>query len=396
MARKIDIVLGSHYGDEGKGATVHRITKENTARGLETVVIKANGGSQCGHTVELETGYRRVFSTLGSGTLAGAETLLSRYFLLNPVYFQIEFLGYFNNLGPTGKKYTLPFVTIQLEASVVTFYDVAHNQFQEVGRGSPHGSCGHGIGATRSRPFDTDISVKDLLKGDDHIQNKLARVRRYYKTIETQVIRKDREEEEIVRFLKAAEFIRGHCRFCNDWGPEENQALIFEHGQGLLLDAENKEHFPHVTHSKTTSLNSTSFIYCLLDEPEWDKPEITLNFCSRPYITRHGNGPMIGLTQFEPRIDGPWNIVDRTNIHNRWQGDLRFAEIDFSKFEERVRHELAEVPKYLHNGKVEANISVICMDQVSDPIRKTALTAAFNNLASCVGGKVTFFDGRAG
>lgn len=44
-----EIVLGSFFGDEGKGQTVHNLCKAHPKE--ETIVIRFSGGHQVGHTV---------------------------------------------------------------------------------------------------------------------------------------------------------------------------------------------------------------------------------------------------------------------------------------------------------------------------------------------------------
>ena len=45
--KEIKVVIGKNFGDEGKGATVHRLCK-----GKKALVVRHNGGAQAGHTVE--------------------------------------------------------------------------------------------------------------------------------------------------------------------------------------------------------------------------------------------------------------------------------------------------------------------------------------------------------
>ena len=69
------------FGDAGKGSIVDFLTREHNAH----TVIRYNGGAQAGHRVVTDDGREHVFAQFGSGTLAGADTHLSRYMLLDPV-----------------------------------------------------------------------------------------------------------------------------------------------------------------------------------------------------------------------------------------------------------------------------------------------------------------------
>lgn len=60
MKRKLNLVLGSNYGDEGKGQTCY-----NLARPFKSCLsVLTNGGCQRGHTVVSDNNKRQVFSTL--------------------------------------------------------------------------------------------------------------------------------------------------------------------------------------------------------------------------------------------------------------------------------------------------------------------------------------------
>ena len=65
-----EIVLGSFFGDEGKGQTVHNLCKTHPRE--ETIVIRFSGGHQVGHTVR-HGKLEHTFSNYGSGTLLGIQ-----------------------------------------------------------------------------------------------------------------------------------------------------------------------------------------------------------------------------------------------------------------------------------------------------------------------------------
>src|ERR1017187_3423727 len=91
-------VIGANYGDEGKGLLTDYLVNRENAPGCgsdDTLVVRFNGGSQAGHTVVTPDGRRHVFSHFGSGSFSsgdmkGAATLLSRFFIVNPMIFKRE------------------------------------------------------------------------------------------------------------------------------------------------------------------------------------------------------------------------------------------------------------------------------------------------------------------
>ena len=98
---------------------------------------------------------------------------------------------------------------------------------------------------------------------------------------------------------------------------EEYQNLIFETGQGLLLDQDYEAYAPHLTSSKTGIHNSAVFL---------EKRGLSLEeaiYVTRPYVTRHGNGPLPCEVN---RSELPGVGEDLTNQPNEWQGTLRYAK----------------------------------------------------------------------
>lgn len=66
--KKITVVIGANYGDEGKGRAVSYFSKNHKEeeKKYRKLVIRFNGGSQAGHTVVNND--RIVFGHFGSGT----------------------------------------------------------------------------------------------------------------------------------------------------------------------------------------------------------------------------------------------------------------------------------------------------------------------------------------
>ena len=72
--RDIKIVIGANYGDEGKGLMTDFFAADAAGKGMRSLVICSNGGSQRGHTVITPEGIRHVFHHFGSGSFAGADS----------------------------------------------------------------------------------------------------------------------------------------------------------------------------------------------------------------------------------------------------------------------------------------------------------------------------------
>jgi hypothetical protein len=96
--------------------------------------------------------------------------------------------------------------------------------------------------------------------------------------------------------------------------------VIFEGAQGLMLDQCYGNH-PYTTWSNTGMRNVLEIQRdCYLSENiNFDIDEIV--YVSRTYFTRHGNDPAFAD---EPM---PEYVVDKTNIPNKWQGELRYKSL---------------------------------------------------------------------
>ena len=315
-------VIGKNFGDEGKGFTCSRLASSLK----NALIIKHNGGGQAGHTVEDPKGkWRFIHHEIGAGAEYHVPTLFADSFM--PDLFQ---------LGKEVKEFTelfgfQPILYSEKNARVTTVDDVLLNMGSEVARGkNRHGSCGMGIEECVQRnTAGYGITVEELAgwtKQD--LVDRLKQIRKeyterrtkilgiypsnpYYEMLNNETVLENFviEVKENVKLLKLVDVDR-------KW-LEEFQNLIFETGQGLLLDQDNEAYAPHLTSSKTGIHNPTIFL---------EKRGLSLEeaiYVTRPYVTRHGNGPLpCEVDRSELLGVGE----DLTNQPNEWQGTLRYAK----------------------------------------------------------------------
>jgi len=317
--RSARVIIGANFGDEGKG----KVTDYYASKlGENTLVIRFNGGAQAGHTVLTPKGKRHIFSHFGSGTLAGAKTYLSKFFVVNPIIFRREF----KELKDLGVE---PQVFVDGDCFVTTPYDMILNQLLEESRGlSRHGSCGIGFNETIERSLRNGykISVSDGYE----ISDKLKDIQNGYlpKRLKELNIREvfDKWNEVktnpniISHYLEDLEFFRDNVIVSDpEWFRRLN--LIFEGSQGLMLD-EDYGYFPHVTRSRTGLSNVCKLV------SDFGIDFFNITYVTRPYITRHGKGPL----HYELNGAPYSRVEDKTNICNKYQGPLRFAILDLDSF----------------------------------------------------------------
>lgn len=302
-------VIGASFGDEGKGATVDYLC----ARGDAGVVVRFSGGAQAGHTVVTPEGQRHVFRSVGSGAFSGVPTFLSPFVSVNPIALFLE-LRQLGELGVQPELYASP------ECLVTTFADILINRRLEDARGSGrHGSCGLGISETieRSRVAELKITMADLYNGVG-LESKLAEICDKYARFRT--------GSAIDEPAMADKFLQA-CRCLPEVlapaGIGQCKDPVFEGSQGLLLDQDNEEFFPHVTRSHTGLKN----VRALCAQAGIDS--IEAYYVTRTYLTRHGAGPL-------PGEDPELSFEDETNQANAYQGTLRFAPLDIDALHSRI------------------------------------------------------------
>ncbi len=306
------VVIGANFGDEGKGLVTDYLCSQGAGAG---VVVRFNGGAQAGHTVITPEGERHVFHHFGSGSFHDVPTFLSQFFVCNPILFFKE-RDRLIELGFHPEVYAHP------DCLITTFADMMINQTKENKRaGKRHGSCGIGFHETitRSSVKELKITMSDLWNGGKRLESQLAEICGKYS--------KFRCGESFEDDATTAAFIEccQHFAQCvNPLGIGQCKDPVFEGAQGLLLDQNNKEFFPHLTHSNTGMKN----VEILCGQAGITSKEIY--YVSRTYLTRHGAGKL-------PGEDASMSFEDDTNKPNPFQGKLRFAPLDGQKLHARCK-----------------------------------------------------------
>ena len=315
-------VIGKNFGDEGKGFTCSRLASSLK----NALIIKHNGGGQAGHTVEDPKGkWRFVHHQIGAGAEYHVPTLFADSFM--PDLFQ---------LGKEVKEFTelfgfRPILYSEKNARVTTVDDVLLNMGAELARGeNRYGSCGMGIEECVQRnAAGYGITVEELAGwSKQDLLDRLKQIRKEYTERRAKILgiypsnpyyemlNNETVLENFVIEVKVNVNLLTLVDADRKW-LEEFQHLIFETGQGLLLDQDYEAYAPHLTSSKTGIHNPAVFL---------EKRGLSLEeaiYVTRPYVTRHGNGPLPCEVK---RSELPGVGEDLTNRPNEWQGTLRYAK----------------------------------------------------------------------
>lgn len=366
-------IIGANFGDEGKGLATDYFVRSKTQDGRVPLVARCNGGAQAGHTV-VDGDRRHVFGHVGSGAFAGAETYLAQNFIINPFALTKEL----NVLLTRGVRN--PVIHAHRACRVTTIYDMAMNSLIELMRdGERHGSCGLGINETVTRhragffltfedvvmksPMDVAAQLKRIR--EEWVPRRLKELDIYPQKFKPNVVKKmgiyfsmfaTDPRDLAVEMATSLSAIRIAL------SPESTtDPLIVEGAQGIMLD-EFMGKFPHVTRSVTGLSSHVQAAY------ERGYSVVQPIYMTRAYLTRHGNGELHNEGEVITNVP----LVDTTNIHNEWQGTLRYAPLDLDALKNFIETDLlrASVTAQLTSSELKKPaIFVTCMDQLGEHVQ---------------------------
>ena len=332
--KTVKIVIGANFGDEGKGYMTDYFANEAKKQNKSCLVVCHNGGSQKGHTVVSPSGLRHVFHHFGSGNMTGADTYLSKNYIVNPITFNREY-------EELERKGILTKTFVHKDCLVTTPFDMLINQIAEEYRSKDkHGSCGLGVNETivRNNSMNT-FTFYDMYKMPNHLNKVLLDIiSTYYlmkrlkqlkiESILTKWLEILSKRDNIIEnYIDDLNTMFDRIEFVDDSIFDKYEYVIFEGAQGLLLDQNNMEYFPHLTPSNTGITNPVNMI---LDK---NVSDIEVCYVTRTYMTRHGAGRFDSECKKE---DINSNMVDMTNIPNEFQDTLRYGTLDLNDLKNRI------------------------------------------------------------
>ena len=246
MANSV-VVIGTQWGDEGKGKIVDLLTDQAKA------VVRFQGGHNAGHTLVID-GKKTVLHLIPSGVLReGVQCLIGNGVVLSPE----ALLKEIKELEATGVP-ARDRITISESCPLILPYHIALDQARELARGNKAiGTTGRGIGpcyedkvARRGirlgELMDADLFAKRLREVLDYHNFTLE----HYFKVEPVDYQKTLDEA-----LQHAEEIRdmvGDIPGTLHQLREQGARIMFEGAQGALLDIDHGT-YPYVTSSNTTA-----------------------------------------------------------------------------------------------------------------------------------------------
>ncbi len=243
--KKVDVILGLQWGDEGKGKVVDVLTPRYD------VVARFQGGPNAGHTLEFN-GEKYVLRSIPSGIFQGGKTnVIGNGVVIDAILFRAEA----EELAKSGHDLTRQ-LCISKKAHLILPTHRLLDAAYEAAKGSAKiGTTGKGIGPTYTDKVSrSGMRVGDLLSPDfrEIYSRAKARHERILRSLDYSYDLAELESQwfEAVEFLKRFRFIDSEY-FING-ALAEGKSVLAEGAQGTLLDIDFGS-YPFVTSSNTVS-----------------------------------------------------------------------------------------------------------------------------------------------
>ncbi len=241
------VIIGTQWGDEGKGKLVDLLTDQVEA------VVRFQGGHNAGHTLVIQ-GEKTVLHLIPSGILReNVLCMIGNGVVLSPnaLMEEIEFL---EKAGISVRNRLL----ISEACALILPVHVAIDQARERARGGKAiGTTGRGIGPA----YEDKVGRRGLRAGDllntETFAEKLKELVEYHNFMLTNYYKADavNYEQTLGEALRLGEQIKPMLADVSEElykYQAQGKNLLFEGAQGALLDIDHGT-FPYVTSSSTTA-----------------------------------------------------------------------------------------------------------------------------------------------
>jgi adenylosuccinate synthase len=246
MANSV-VIIGTQWGDEGKGKIVDLLTDQAKA------VVRFQGGHNAGHTLVID-GVTTVLHLIPSGVLRDSvKCLIGNGVVLSPEALLKEIKQLEESGIPARDR-----IVISESCPVILPYHIALDQAREVARGNQAiGTTGRGIGPC----YEDKVARRGIRLGEmmnkELFATRLKEVLEYHnftlehyfkvEPLDYQTILNDalQQADEIRAMVGDIPGILHDLR-------EQGEKIMFEGAQGALLDIDHGT-YPYVTSSTTTA-----------------------------------------------------------------------------------------------------------------------------------------------
>lgn len=245
MAKNV-VVLGTQWGDEGKGKVVDLLTEQ------VSYVVRYQGGHNAGHTLVID-GEKTVLHLIPSGVLRDNVTcVIGNGVVLSPEALLTEMKMLEDKGIPVKER-----LKISEACPLILPFHIALDVARETARGNKAiGTTGRGIGPA----YEDKVSRRGLRVGDlfnpELFASKLKEVMEYHNFMITEYYKADAldYDQVLADALSVADLLKSMVVDVTDLLENARAAgepIMFEGAQGTLLDIDHGT-YPYVTSSNTT------------------------------------------------------------------------------------------------------------------------------------------------
>ncbi len=246
MSRNV-VLLGTQWGDEGKGKIVDLLTEKADA------VVRFQGGHNAGHTLVIN-GQKTVLHLVPSGAMReGVSCLIGNGVVVN-IEQLLKEIGGLDDIGVSIRDRLM----VSLGCPIILPHHIALDMGRETARGKAAiGTTGRGIGPCyEDKVARRGLRMVDLLQ-PDLFAEKLKEVMDYHNFVLTKYLKEDSVDyqQSLDQALTQKEQVED---MIGDVSAElillraQGKSAMFEGAQGMLLDVDHGT-YPYVTSSNTTA-----------------------------------------------------------------------------------------------------------------------------------------------
>ena len=272
-------VVGSQWGDEGKGKIVDWLSEQ------ADVVIRFQGGHNAGHTLVIDgTTYK--LRLLPSGivrknkiSIIGNGVVVDPWALLDEI----------NEISSKGVEINTENFIISESANLILPFHKEMDEIREDTAGKAKiGTTRRGIGpAYEDKVGRRSIRVMDL-RSEDNLNKRLEAVLQHHNAIRKglgkKIFKKDKLKKELLEIAPNILKFSQPVWLKIDQFKRQKKKILFEGAQGVLLDVDHGT-YPFVTSSNTVASSAATGTGC--------GPN-SINYVlgiTKAYTTRVGEGP---------------------------------------------------------------------------------------------------------
>ena len=273
------VVIGSQWGDEGKGKIVDILSRD------ANLVVRFQGGSNAGHTVVARKA-TYIFHLVPSGILSrGTVCLLGSGVVIDPE----ALINELDQLQAQGIKIGRNFMISQRAHVIMPYHKAIEKAAEKVKGGQRIGTTGKGIGpAYVDKMARIGIRISDLLNSETvrcKVEDNLVEINKTLRHVyKTRGFKADRIVEDYVKY---ADRLRPHMTddsLILHKAMENGRRVLFEGAQGTHLDIDLGT-YPFVTSSSACAGGA-----CTGTGIGPTKIDAVLGV-TKAYSTRVGSGP---------------------------------------------------------------------------------------------------------